>query len=30
VEWAASDEASHLTGSTLVLDGGMSLSPKFV
>lgn len=30
VVWAASDEASYLTGTTIVVDGGMSLYPKFV
>ena len=30
VAWAASDEASYVTGITLVVDGGMSLYPKFV
>ena len=30
VAWAASHEASYLTGSTIVVDGGMSLYPKFV
>jgi glucose 1-dehydrogenase len=30
VAWAASSEASYVTGSTLVVDGGMALYPKFV
>jgi glucose 1-dehydrogenase len=30
VVWAASDEASYLTGTTIVVDGGMSLYPNFV
>lgn len=30
VVWAASREASYVTGTTLVVDGGMSLYPKFV
>lgn len=30
VAWAASQEASYLTGTTVVVDGGMSLYPKFV
>jgi len=30
VVWAASDEASYLTGVTITVDGGMSLYPKFV
>jgi glucose 1-dehydrogenase len=30
VAWAASEEASYVTGTTLVIDGGMSLYPKFV
>ncbi len=30
VAWAASDQASYLTGTTLVVDMGMSLYPKFV
>ncbi len=30
VAWAVSDEASYLTGTTIVVDGGMSLYPKFV
>jgi glucose 1-dehydrogenase len=29
VVWAASDQASYLTGTTIVVDGGMSLYPKF-
>ncbi len=28
--WAASDEADYVTGTTIVVDGGMSLYPKFV
>ncbi|MFN2557034.1 MAG: glucose 1-dehydrogenase [Nitriliruptorales bacterium] len=28
--WAASDEAEYVTGTTIVVDGGMSLYPKFV
>jgi glucose 1-dehydrogenase len=28
--WAASDEAGYVTGTTLVVDGGMSLYPKFI
>lgn len=30
VVWVASDEASYVTGTTIVVDGGMSLYPKFV
>jgi glucose 1-dehydrogenase len=30
VVWAASDQASYVTGTTIVVDGGMSLYPKFV
>jgi len=30
VAWAASDEASYITGTTIIVDGGMSLYPKFV
>ncbi len=30
VAWAASDQAGYVTGTTIVLDGGMSLYPKFV
>jgi glucose 1-dehydrogenase len=30
VAWVASDEAGYVTGTTMVVDGGMSLYPKFV
>jgi glucose 1-dehydrogenase len=30
VVWAASDQASYVTGTTIVVDGGMSLYPRFV
>ena len=30
VAWLASSEASYLTGTTLVVYGGMSLYPKFI
>lgn len=30
VAWAASEEAGYLTGTTIVVDGGMSLYPRFV
>ncbi|MDQ6804469.1 MAG: glucose 1-dehydrogenase [Actinomycetota bacterium] len=30
VAWAASDQAGYVTGTTLVVDGGMSLYPKFI
>jgi len=30
IAWAASSEADYVTGTTLVVDGGISLYPKFV
>lgn len=30
VAWAASDQAGYVTGTTLVVDGGISLYPRFV
>ena len=30
VAWAASDQAAYVTGTTLVVDGGMSTYPKFI
>jgi glucose 1-dehydrogenase len=30
IAWVASDEASYITGSTIFVDGGMTLYPKFV
>jgi glucose 1-dehydrogenase len=30
VAWVASDEAADVTGTTIVVDGGMSLYPRFV
>ncbi len=30
VAWAASDQAGYVTGTTLVVDGGMSTYPRFV
>lgn len=30
VAWSASDQAAYVTGTTVVVDGGMSLYPKFV
>jgi glucose 1-dehydrogenase len=30
VVWVASEQASYVTGTTLIVDGGMSLYPKFV
>jgi glucose 1-dehydrogenase len=30
VAWVASDEAGYVTGTTIVVDGGMSTFPKFV
>ena len=30
VAWAASAQSDYVTGTTIVVDGGMSLYPKFV
>jgi glucose 1-dehydrogenase len=30
VVWVASDQADYVTGTTIVIDGGMSLYPRFV
>ncbi len=30
VAWASSDQADYVTGTTIVVDGGMSLYPRFV
>jgi len=30
ISWVASDEAEYVTGTTLFVDGGMTLYPRFV
>ena len=30
IAWVASEQAGHVTGATLFVDGGMTLDPKFV
>lgn len=30
VAWTTSDQAGYVTGTTIVVDGGVSLYPKFV
>jgi glucose 1-dehydrogenase len=30
VAWVASEEAAYVTGTTLIVDGGMSTYPKFI